>query len=440
MKRGYEFLAIASLLMCALFTAPVSRAQQQTVLSGEARSQVSDMLRTAYNEVKKHYYDPKFQGLDWDARYQQYSARIPNARDLGEGYRVVAAFLSGLKDSHTFFAPPERAARYDSGYRFALIGNNCFITEVRPKTDAESKLHIGDQVLNMNGYSVDRGDFHDVEYYFGVLSPQMSLTFNLRSPSGESRQAVVNASVRPVKRTVDLTQGNDYYDLVRRGENEDQVERTRFVEVGDATIVKLSQFDQDIDDVDKIMGTARKHKTLILDLRGNPGGAIQSLELMVGALFDHDIKISDPMGKNKNKPMIAKHHGRTFDGKVIVLVDAGSASCSELLARVIQLEHRGTVIGDNSAGAVMEARYYSETEGADSIILYGLSVTEDNLIMSDGKSLEKTGVVPDELVLPTGADLAAGRDPVLARAVELAGGKLDPVEAGKLFPFEWLPL
>jgi C-terminal processing protease CtpA/Prc len=123
-----------------------------------------------------------------------------------------------------------------------------------------------------------------------------------------------------------------------------------------------------------------------------------------------------------------------------VLVDAGSASCSELLARVIQLEHRGTVIGDNSAGAVMEARYYSETEGADSIILYGLSVTEDNLIMSDGKSLEKTGVVPDELVLPTGADLAAGRDPVLARAVELAGGKLDPVEAGKLFPFEWLPL
>ena len=410
MKRGYEFLAIASLLMCALFTAPVSRAQQQTVLSGEARSQVSDMLRTAYNEVKKHYYDPKFQGLDWDARYQQYAARIPNARDLGEGYRVVAAFLSGLKDSHTFFAPPERAARYDSGYRFALIGNNCFITEVRPKTDAESKLHIGDQVLNMNGYSVDRGDFHDVEYYFGV------------------------------KRTVDLTQGNDYYDLVRRGENEDQVERTRFVEVGDATIVKLSQFDQDIDDVDKIMGTARKHKTLILDLRGNPGGAIQSLELMVGALFDHDIKISDPMGKNKNKPMIAKHHGRTFDGKVIVLVDAGSASCSELLARVIQLEHRGTVIGDNSAGAVMEARYYSETEGADSIILYGLSVTEDNLIMSDGKSLEKTGVVPDELVLPTGADLAAGRDPVLARAVELASGKLDPVEAGKLFPFEWLPL
>ena len=88
----------------------------------------------------------------------------------------------------------------------------------------------------------------------------------------------------------------------------------------------------------------------------------------------------------------------------------------------------------------MEAKYYGEAPGADSHIFYGFSVTEANLIMSDGKSLEKVGVVPDELVLPSSADLAAGRDPVLARAAELAGVKLDPGEAGKMLPFEWLPL
>jgi C-terminal processing protease CtpA/Prc len=53
--------------------------------------------------------------------------------------------------------------------------------------------------------------------------------------------------------------------------------------------------------------------------------------------------------------------------------------------------------------------------------------------MSDGASLEKTGVDPDEIVLPTPADLAAGRDPALAQAIAAAGGAITPAEAGRLF-------
>jgi len=90
------------------------------------------------------------------------------------------------------------------------------------------------------------------------------------------------------------------------------------------------------------------------------------------------------------------------------------------------------------SGSVMQSRHFmSAVEGIDGVIQFGASITEADMIMNDGKSLEHAGVTPDETVIPTPADLGEGRDPVLARAVELLGGKLDPLAAGKLFPIEW---
>jgi len=87
----------------------------------------------------------------------------------------------------------------------------------------------------------------------------------------------------------------------------------------------------------------------------------------------------------------------------------------------------------------MESLHYPFSQGTDTKFFYGASITDADLLMGDGKSLEHTGVSPDEVILPTAADLAAGRDPALARAVQLGGGKIDAVEAGKLFPMEWQP-
>ena len=69
--------------------------------------------------------------------------------------------------------------------------------------------------------------------------------------------------------------------------------------------------------------------------------------------------------------------------------------------------------------------------------MYGANITNADVIMSDGGRLEHTGVTPDELLLPSQEDLAAGRDPVLARAVNLIGYELSPEQAGEFFPIEW---
>ena len=256
----------------------------------------------------------------------------------------------------------------------------------------------------------------------------------LQIPQGQQRQEIINAFIRPGKAVLD---GHDIWDLVREEEKDEDLNRGQLYEIDNTLFWKMPEFFLAQDVVDSFFSKVRKHKALVLDLRGNPGGAVDTLKNVLGNVFDHDVKIGDLISRKDSKPEIAKSSGGSFNGKLIVLVDSNSGSSAEIFARVVQLEHRGLVIGDRSAGAVMEARHFSESLGADTRIFYGFSVTIANLIMTDGKSLENTGVTPDEIVLPTAADLAEGKDPALSRAAELAGTKLDPDAAGKLFPFEW---
>jgi len=236
----------------------------------------------------------------------------------------------------------------------------------------------------------------------------------------------------------DLT-GNNIWGLIRDAETEDALRRPRWAGAGDdVAIMKLPEFLVDLSEVESIIHKARKYPALILDLRGNPGGAVESLKFLLGGMFEKDITVAQRVGRKEFKPEVANsRHRGAFSGKLVVLMDSRSASAAELFARIVQLEKRGVVVGDRSSGSVMEAKRYSYSQGDDVRVFYGAEITEADLIMSDGKSLEHVGVTPDEEVLPTAQDLAAGRDPVLSRAAALLGAKLTPEDAGKLFPYIW---
>lgn len=324
-----------------------------------------------------------------------------------------------------------------------MVGDRCFVTRVRPGSDAAEKLHRGDQVLELDGFNVRRQDFIDMEYFLEVLSPMPEQVLVVQSPSGERRQVAVRTMVKTGKALLDVSGADgdlDIWDLIRGDEEEAYLNRERIYQSDDVTIWKMPSFMVDQEVVNSAFSKARKQKALILDLRGNPGGSVDTLKYMLANVFDHEVTVATRVSRKESKPEVVKPKGNPYSGKLFVLIDSRSSSAAELFARVVEIEHRGTVIGDRSAGAVMEARHYDESVGADTKVFYGFSVTSADLVMTDGKSLEKTGVTPDVLIVPTADDLAAGRDPVLSAAAELAGAKLDPVAAGKLFPFEWAPL
>ncbi len=431
----------AKLLVVALLLVAQGWPQQQ--ISALDRDRAQAMLKGVTDEVHKHYYDPKMHGIDWDAKVGEAKQRIEKTNSMNMALSQIAALLLSLNDSHTFFLPPQHSNRFEYGWEYQLVGDHCFVTQVRPKSDAEAKgLKRGDEILTLDGFHPDRDNLWQMQYTFAVLRPQPGFRLGLQDPAGSQRQVDVMTRVRQGRRVADVTGdlGNDIWDIVRDEESGDHLMRARFVEHGDQLIVlKVPEFMFSAIEVDSMIDRVRKYPALIVDLRGNPGGSVETLKNLVGGMFDKEVKIADRVGRKETKPEVAKAGRHPFSGKLVVLVDSRSASAAELFARVVQLEKRGTVIGDRTSGAVMEARHYDEKIGVDTVIFYGASVTEWDLIMADGKSLEHTGVVPDETVLPSAADLAAGRDPVMARAAELLGVKLSPEDGGKMFPYEWAP-
>jgi C-terminal processing protease CtpA/Prc len=398
------------------------------------------MLQSAYDSVKLHYYDPAFHGLDWDARFREYETKLKSAASVGAGQMVVAEFLDGLNDSHTYFAPPHQSYDLDYGYVMNLVGDEAFVTHVRPGTDAAAKLKPGDRVVSINAYDIDRDGYSKMEYILNLLAPRSSTELVVRNTAGIERTVTVTSAVHPRRVVHVLTNGNEIGGVDIQQQNDFTWMKQRRVEITDALIWKMPAFFGDDGEIDGLFALARKHAALILDLRGNPGGRVTTLTRMVGNVFERDVPIGTRKARADAKGVGAiARGGNAYAGKVIVLIDSASASAAEIFARVIQLEQRGTVIGDRSAGAVMEALQYQFAVGNDNLRPYAISVTDADLIMKDGKSLERMGVTPDERLLPTAQDLATGRDVVLARALQLAGVRLDAIAAGKLFPFEWRP-
>lgn len=436
MKYGCAILAIL------LVTAVTHFSGQAQAPSGYERDRGRDMLNSVKRDLENHYYDPLFRGMELNQRFKQAEGKIDQAASNSQIFGIIAQVLFELNDSHTFFIPPRRITRTDYGWQMQMFGDHCHVVAVKPGSDAETKgLKPGDEILSIDGRKPTRQNLWVLKYLYYTLRPQPGMKVVRATPTGETTPLELLAKLSERKRQKDLTGdtgGGDIFDLIREAEIEDHLRRHRYAEMDDLFIWKMPEFDLERTQVDQMIDKIGKRKNLILDLRGNSGGFEHTMLRLLGNLFDRDINVGQLKRRKETKPIVAKKRGDDFySGKLVVLVDSRSASASELLARVVQLEKRGTIIGDQTAGAVMRSIQHSHQIGVDIISFYGVSVTDADIIMTDGKSLEHVGVTPDKVKLPLAADLAAKRDPVLAYAASLLGFTITPEKAGELFPLEW---
>jgi C-terminal processing protease CtpA/Prc len=399
------------------------------------RSRGISMLKGVKQTLEQFYYDKNYRGIDIDKKFKDAEEEIKKLDTNAKIFRVIASLLLEFNDSHTRFYPPGRSNRVEYGFSMQMIGDKCMVVDVKKGSDAEAKgLKIGDVITKIGQYPVTRDTLWALNYYLYQLEPMPVLPVFVQKTGNEEKGIAIEASFKS------LEERRKEAEKLRKEKRENPYKCHKISH--EVIACKLKTFSVEKKFIDQMMKEVAGSSKIILDLRGNRGGSVKIEEYLVGHFFDREVKIADMVMRKKTDSRISKPvKGRQFPGEITVLVDSDSASASEVFARVIQLEKRGKVVGDVSAGAVMTSYQISMAnrrgpDGFESLSFYGMNVTIADVIMSDGSRLENIGVIPDHLVGPTPEALIGRSDPILAYSAGLMGAKITPEDAGKL-QFLW---
>jgi len=425
----------APMLAAAVLAGAPPGAAAQGVSDGE-RARASQMLDLLKEQLRKHYYDSTFGGRDLDRLGYQAQRWIDTATSTPSLLGALAQFMQELHDSHTRFIPPALTTQVDYGFEWRAIGDDCFVSEVRKGSDAQAQgLQVGDKLLAMDGIRPTRDNAGTLYYVYYSLSPRAGMRVLAEAPDGAKRSLMLEAKVtRRLARLDlnDLEQWRYFRDFIA---GSGRLEH-RFVTRDSVALWTFTNFGYKDGRLDRYMGDARKYPWLILDLRGNGGGAVEGITRLLGHFFDKPFEVMEQQFRDSTVKHTVEPRGRDgpYAGQIIVLTDAESASASEVTARVLQ-QHRGaTVVGDRTMGAVVASRVHGMTAGGGGMVVpFWATISGYAIRMTDGKELEGVGVMPNVAALPTGRDLAAGTDPVMQFALELAGVKVTAAEAALIW-------
>lgn len=416
---------------------------------GSAGNQIRQAIFDgAWTAVRDKHFDKTLGGLDWDGLRTKYEPLALAAPDEPTFYRLLNEMLGLLGQSHLqvhgpgeepaappdeISAPQTRTAAADAireagddygdpGLLVRIIEGKPTITRVRPGSSAAGAgLRPGFLVTHIGGRALD-----SLPASGRALRP-VEERFRLRQLAARRLAGLVGSRVslrcldendRPIE--VMLERDPPAARAIQVLNMSPVVPQVASRQVGEVGIVSFNVFllQPVLGEVQKAIDgfRARGARSIIIDLRGNPGGIgamviplatrLSTAPLTLGTIvyrdFSNTLATTASLGINP------------FAGRVVILTDEGTASTSEIFTAGLQEAKRALVVGDTTAGAALGSIIEELPGGAV------VQIPVADFKTPKGVSIEGGGVQPDRRVFETRAGFLAGHDVVLDAGLDMA--------------------
>ncbi len=425
----------------ASVAAPATTALSATYAAASVRR---DTALRVWKLIDERFYDPKFNGVDWEHVRDQFVPRAEAARSDAEFYAALKGMVRSLHDSHTQVLTARETVdrrRFVSprlGFHLGWIEQRVAIVEVEPDSPAAlAGLRAGDVLRAVNGTRLDadflqRARSISIRTYadaadapvdgFGEARPNVA--------DGE-RERVLQAVARvarsaagspprmvPVRFDVER-EGGAVAEAMVTATLAPHPPRAEFRMLdGGVALIRFSRFLPEVRyAVERALQDARFARAVIIDLRGNGGGLFEFYRWFAGRFLPEPRDVMQSL-RRESAPaeqgsgvVRAGGVGPPLLQPLAVLVDSRTASAAELTAVTLAEQRGALLVGDPTCGCVVGVRTeYVLPDGG------GLRVSETGFVSAHGAHMEGRPTIPALRVTPTLVDLRAGRDVALEEA------------------------
>ena len=381
-----------------------------------AQGGTRNIAQQVWEIVNKDYVDGTFNNQDWQAvrdRFTKQPTKTPE-----QSYENVRKMLETLGDPYTRFLDPEQYKALQTSTTGELSGVGLQIG-----LDNDSKRIV--VIAPIDGTPAARAGIKARDFIVQVDGkPTKNLTLDqvanlLRGRKGSKVTLVMERD----KNEFNVTLQRDRIEI-------DPVVAAIKVDKGfKVGYARLSTFNANA--VDKMRKAIQEEKDkgvdgYIMDLRANPGGLLTAGIDIARLWLDKDQVIIKTVSRQGTQDVIRSDRSSLTDKPLVVLVDGGTASASEILSGALQDNKRATLVGAKTFGKGLIQQVYTLNNSEDAGI--GIAVSIAKYQTPSGADIHKKGIKPDvaeELSKDFTADqIATSKDNQYAKALEVLEGKI----------------